>query len=86
MYVTTFAECGMKPEAFIRLNGTEKGAVDMAEDEAKLAAMEYDEDMNIEVVTDEAETETDPTVVRILNSETGYEYEAWIVREYGVEA
>jgi len=95
MYVTTFAECGMKPETFIRVNKTLIGAFADALEDSKTDLEEYEYqngDQEIDYVESltfndvESEEENDASVVRIINPNSGYEYQAYIIKKVDVGA
>jgi hypothetical protein len=87
MYITTFAECGMKPETFIRVNKTLSGACIDAIEDTKTDLEDYatqNGDQEMDCIG--GEDETGASIVRIINPNTGYEYQAYIIRKSEVGA
>jgi gentisate 1,2-dioxygenase len=72
----------MKSETFIRFNETLIGAFAAALADSKTDLEEYEyqnSDQEIDYV--ESEDENDASVVRIINPNTGYEYQAYIIKK-----
>jgi len=86
MFVTLYDNKDVGDQAaFIRLNTSHNGAWDSALEDAKTALSEYDnEDDSYETrVIDCIEGEDDsPSIIRIIHTTTGYEYEAYIIEEH----
>ena len=90
MFVTTYSNRDVgDTHAFVRLNSSHNGAWEDALKDTQEALNEYNVENDFEgtQVIDCIEGEgNDPSIIRIINPDTGYEYEAYIIEEHIVNA
>ena len=85
IFVTVYTTNSSKDEVYIRVNKTHNEAWCLALDDLKCSLSEYSTvngDQQVDCI--ESEDPGTPCLLRIINSNNGYEYEAYLIKEVNV--
>ena len=83
MFVTTYSNKDVgDSHTFVRLNESHNGAWDDALKDTKEALSEYDTQNGTQELDCIEGEDDNPSIIRIINPNNGYEYEAYIIEEH----
>jgi len=86
VFVTTFVTADNKGETFIRVNNSITGAIRSAFADVQLSLSEYEEfSDSVEIGVVPPERPCQAFIVRIVDNDTGHEFEAYLINERTLE-